>query len=298
MSFVRLQGSRRRRTNERRRYSRRSPGRSTGRRNGRVEGAGGLNTFARLGFVARGIIYIVIGVIAFMLALGSARHEPDRAGAVEAIATKPFGFFLLWVLVIGFAALAIWRFAQVALIRVDDDGHRLRALVYGIAYAIAFFSTLMFVLHGRTPVSSDQTSRDISARLLSYNGGQVILIVAGLLILVAGVLMVLNGLRAEFTEHLRMGWMRRSTRDTVVRLGQAGYVARGVVVIGVGAAAVDAAMTYNSAKAKGIDGVLRAILGEPFGPFLLILVALGLIAFGLLSFYEAKWRRTWGGIPV
>ena len=73
---------------------------------------------------------------------GVARHEPDRAGAIEAIADKPFGYLLLWVLVIGFLALAVWRFVQAAVKRLNlTEGHRVRALLYGIAYAIAFYST-------------------------------------------------------------------------------------------------------------------------------------------------------------
>jgi len=71
-----------------------------------------------------------------------------------------------------------------------------------------------------------------------------------------------------------------------------------VVIIGIGIAAVDAAVTYDAPRAKGVDGVLRSFAQSPFGPWLLILVALGLIAFGILSFFEAKWRRTLGGVPV
>jgi hypothetical protein len=82
------------------------------------------------------------------------------------------------------------------------------------------------------------------------------------------------------------------------RLGQAGYLARGIVVVAIGIAAVDAALTYNAARAKGVDGVLRSFAQTAFGPWILILIALGLIAFGVLSFLEAKWRRTRGGVPV
>jgi hypothetical protein len=81
-------------------------------------------------------------------------------------------------------------------------------------------------------------------------------------------------------------------------LGQAGYVARAMVIAGIGIAALDAAITYDAAKAKGVDGVLRSFAQSPFGPWLLIFVALGLIAFGVLSFVEAKWRRTLGGVPA
>ncbi len=265
----------------------------------RTAGSGALNTFARLGFVARGIAYIVIGVIAIMVALGIARHSPDSAGAIEAIATKPFGYLLLWILVIGFLALAVWRFVQAAVKRLNlTEGHRVRAFFYGVAYAILFFSTLMFVVHGREPTGSDAAARDYTAQVLSLDGGQVIVAFAGIVLVVIGIVMAVRGFRAEFTRHLRMGWMSDSTQDAVVRLGQAGYVARGVVVVGIGIAALDAAITYNAARAEGIDGVLRSFAQTDFGPWLLILVALGLIAFGILSFFEAKWRRTFGGVPV
>jgi hypothetical protein len=275
-------------------YSRRRNGGSGSRTAG---GSGALNTFARLGFVARGITYIVIGVIAVMVALGVARHEPDTAGAIEAIATKPFGYLLLWILVIGFLGLAVWRFVQAAVRRLNlTEGHRVRALVYGIGYAIAFLSTLMFVLHGTKPAAGDSSARDYTAHVLSLDGGRVIVAVAGIVLVALGIVMAVRGFGAEFTRHLRMGWMSRGTQDAVVRLGQAGYVARAMV--GIGIAALDAAITYDAAKAKGIDGVLRSFAQSPFGPWLLILVALGLIAFGILSFAEAKWRRTVGGVPV
>jgi len=282
-----------------RRYGRPYARRRSGSGSRAAGGAGALNMFARLGLVARGIAYIVVGVIAVMVAFGVARHEPDRAGAIEAIATKPFGYLLLWILVIGFLGLAVWRFVQAAVKRLNlTEGHRVRALVYGIGYAIAFFSTLMFVMHGTRPASGDASARDYTAHVLSLDGGRVIVAIAGLVLVALGIIMAVRGFAAEFTRYLRMGWMSRGTQDTVVRLGQAGYVARGAIVAGIGIAAIDAAIAYSAAKAKGVDGVLRSFAQTDFGPWLLILVALGLIAFGILSFFEAKWRRTVGGVPV
>jgi hypothetical protein len=234
-----------------------------------------------------------------MVALGIAKHSPDRAGAIEAISTKPFGYLLLWVLVIGFLGLAVWRLVQAAVMRLNlTEGHRVRAFIYGVGYAILFVSTLMFVVHGRAPAGSDAAARDYTAQVLSLDGGQVIVAVAGIVLAVLGIIMAIRGLGAEFTRHLRMGWMSGSTQDAVIRLGQVGYVARGVVLVGIGIAAFDAAITYDAARAEGVDGVLRSFAQTPFGPWLLILVALGLIAFGIMSFFEAKWRRTLGGVPV
>ncbi len=303
MSFIGNRGGYRRRYRDGRaeRECRWGGYRRWGRRGVERRGAasGGLETAARLGFVARGITYIVVGVIGVMLALGIAEHEPERAGALEAIATKPLGYLLLWILVIGFGALALWRLAQAASDRTYRSGRdRLFAIGVGIGYAIIFFSTLMFVVHGRAPASGDATARDLTARILSLNGGRLILVVIGLAILAAGIVTTLRGLRIEFVEDLRMGWMRRSTQDMVVLLGRVGYIARGLVVIGIGIAALYATIDYNPADAKGIDGVLREFAQTVFGPWLLILVALGLIAFGVFSFLEARWRRTLGGIPV
>jgi hypothetical protein len=243
-------------------YSRRRSGSGSGSRT--AGGSGALNTFARLGFVARGIAYIVIGVIAVKAAPRVARHEPDTARAIEAIAAKPFGYLLLWILVIGFLGLAGWRPVQAAVRRLNlTEGHRVRALVYGIGYAIAFLSTLMFVVHGTKPAAGDSSARDYTAHVLSLDGGRVIVAVAvGVVLVALGVVMTVRGFGAEFTRHLRMGWMSRGTQDAVVRLGQAGYVARAMVIAGIGIAALDAAITYDAAKAKGVDGVLRCQPGS------------------------------------
>ncbi len=265
----------------------------------RPAGSGTLNLLARLGLVVRGIVYFVIGAIAIMLALGVARHSPDTAGALEAISTKPFGYLLLWILVIGFLGLAVWRFAQAAVKRLNTtEAHRITAFFFGVAYAVLFFSTLMFVVHGRQPTGSDATARDFTRQVLSHDGGPILVALVGVALVIVGIVMAIRGLTAQFTEHLRMGWMSGATQNAVVRLGQAGYVARGVVVAGIGVAAIDAAVTYKAARAEGIDGVLRSFAQTAFGPWLLLLIALGLIAFGILSFLEAKWRRTLGGIPV
>ncbi|WP_234390984.1 DUF1206 domain-containing protein [Nocardia suismassiliense] len=268
-------------------------------RRSRSTSSGGLETAARFGFIARGIAYITIGLIGFMLAIGTAEHEPDGGGALAAIATKPFGYLLLWVLVFGFAALVIWRITQVAgARRTYSGGHRFYAVVSGIVYALAFLGTFRYVVHGRTPKPSDAIARDLTARILSWDGGTVVVLLIGLAIIAFGIWQTARGLTLEFVDDLRMGWMTRGSREAAVWLGRIGYLARGAIVVSIGLAAVVAALNYDPAEAKGIDAVLRDFVGKPFGPWLLILISLGLIAFGVLSFLEAKYRRTYGGVPV
>ncbi|WP_405176936.1 DUF1206 domain-containing protein [Nocardia sp. NBC_01377] len=268
-------------------------------RRSRSTGSAGIETAARFGFLARGVAYIVIGILGFMLAIGTAEHEPDAGGALAAIASKPLGYLLLWVLVFGFAALTVWRIAQVATARrTYSGGHRLYAVVSGTIYALAFLATLRFVVHGRYPTPTDAAARDLTGRILSWDGGQVVVLLIGLAVLAFGIWQTIRGLRLEFVDDLRMGWMTHGSREAVIWLGRLGYLARGAIVIGIGLAAIVAGANYDPAEAKGVDAVLRDFADEPFGPWLLILVSVGLMAFGVLSFLEAKHRRTYGGVPV
>lgn len=259
----------------------------------------GVETAARFGFIARGIAYITIGIIGFMLAIGTAEHEPDGGGALAAIATKPLGYLLLWILLFGFAALVVWRVTQIASARrTYSGGHRFYAIVSGIVYALAFLGTFRYVVHGRTPKPSDAIARDLTARILSWDGGQVVVLLIGLAIIAFGIWQTILGLSLQFVDDLRMGWMTHGAREAVIWLGRIGYLARGAIVIAIGIAAVVAGLNYDPAEAKGIDAVLRDFVGKPFGPWLLILISIGLMAFGVLSFLEAKHRRTYGGVPV
>ncbi len=263
-----------------------------------VPGAGALNVIARVGFAARGIVYGLIGLIALMLAFGYAQHEPDRVGALEALSDQPFGYLVLWLLVFGFAGLALWRLAQAFFAPFEDSvGRRLSRLARGIVYAVVFWGTLQFVLGRGDPDSPDREAQDASSRLLAHGSGQVLLAVVGVAIVVVGVGMAVRGLRMDFTEHLRMGWMRESTRRVVERLGLAGYLARGAVVAAIGVFVLCAALTDDAAHVRGLDATLRSFADTAFGPWLLVLVALGLVAFGAYSVLEAKWRRTLGGVP-
>ena len=188
----------------------------------RVAGSGAIDALARFGLVARGIIYIVIGAIAVMLAFGAARHVPDRAGALAAVASKPFGYVLLWIITLGLAGLALWKIVQAAVARLNPtEGHRLRAAGCAVGYVIAFVTTYWFVRDGRVPASSDTVSRDLTATVMSYNGGQLIVAIAGVVIIVTGIYLAVQAFRLDFTRYLRMGWMSRRTQDTVVQLGRA-----------------------------------------------------------------------------
>lgn len=251
---------------------------------------------ARGGFVARGAIYVLIGIIAVQVALGRG-GQADRGGAISQIASKSYGMVVLWLLVAGFAGLALWRFSEAAFGAVGPDGHdkseRLKSLARGVLYSVFFVSTLQLVLGTSTSATANgnSQSREMTARVMAHSGGRMLVGLIGVVILVIGVALAREGWTREFLKKMDLSGAPAGTRSLVEKLGLFGGVARGAVIALVGVFFIIAAVRFSPSKAEGIDGALRAFAQTPVGPLLLVPVALGLIAFGLFSWCEARWRR-------
>lgn len=249
---------------------------------------------ARLGFTARGVVYVLIGLLALAIAFGKRAPAADRTGALQAVAAEPLGKALLWLLVVGFAAMALWRFAQ-AFYGVHGNrkrgGAEILALVRGIIYTVVFVGTLRFVLDARLPQSSNQQSRDFTVTAMAHSGGRILVILVGLVIAGIGLYMIRTGLTKSFLKDLRLTGVARRTREGVTALGMSGNVARGILFAGVGAFMVAAAVHFNPSAAKGTDATLRSFAHTSFGPWLLAVIAIGLALFGAYSLCEARWHR-------
>jgi hypothetical protein len=242
--------------------------------------------------VARGIIYILIGWVALLVALGHSSHEADQQGALQLLAGKPYGSFSLWLLGFGFAAYALWRLSEAAFGVAGDGrraGPRLRSLARAVIYGFLAYLTFQ-VLSGRQGSQSGQ-QQDVTARVMQHPGGRWLVGIAGLVIVIIGLVLAMEGVRRRFMKYLRTSQMSPRTRRVVELLGVTGTVARGVVVALVGIGVVDAAVSYNSAASGGIDKALLGLRNQPAGPVLLLLVALGLVIFGIYGLCEARWRR-------
>jgi Domain of Unknown Function (DUF1206) len=254
-----------------------------------------LKVAARAGFVARGVIYLLIGIIALQVALGHG-GQADRGGALAEIAAKGYGTILLWLLVVGFAGLALWRFSEVAFGAVGPDGHeageRLKSLARGLLYSFFFVSTLQLVTgtSSSATANGNSQSKALTARIMTHGGGRLLIGLVGLVVLAIGVLLAREGWTKEFLKRMNLGGAPAGTRSLVEKLGVLGGVARGAVTAMAGVFLIIAAARFSPSKAEGIDGALRAFAHTPLGPFLLVLVAGGLVAFGLFSWCEARWR--------
>jgi hypothetical protein len=256
----------------------------------------GLETLARLGFTARGVVYVLIGLLAIAIARGKAAPEADRTGALQAIADQSFGKLVLWLLVIGFAAMALWRFAQ-ALYGVHGrttqrGADEAMAFGRGVLYAVFFFGTLKFVLDRQLPQSTNQQSHDFTVQAMTHSGGRLLVGVIGAVIVLAGLYLIKTGLTRSFFRDLNLTGAGRRTRKAVETLGVIGNVARGLVFGAIGVFLIDAAVKYDAGKAKGIDATLRSFAHTPLGPVLLVAVAVGFVLFGVYSLCEARWHRS------
>lgn len=257
-----------------------------------VEAAG------RAGFAARGVIYFLVGLLALRIALnGGGGKQADRGGALAEIAQKPFGHVLLWVLGLALAGMALWRLSEAAFGAAGPDGHkatkRLASGGRAVFYAFVSSSVLMFAAgdRGSGSGSGDAQSQDVTAHVLDMPGGRWLVGAAGVGIACAGLWIAGRAALRKFHKHLRMEAMSPAVRRAVDVVGIAGGVSRGLVFAVAGGFAVSAAVKARSGEAKGMDDTLRAFSATPAGPWLLGLVAAGLVAFGVFSLANARWRR-------
>lgn len=253
-----------------------------------------LGWLARAGLAARGTMYILIGIIAVEIATGNASQQADRTGAVRLVAKTPFGSVILWLLVIGFAGMTLWRLSEAIWGAAGEGGRKTSKRVANLARAIFYgavtYGILKYALGVGAPSSSDKESQDLTATALKVQGGQVIVGIVGVLVIGGGLYVAYRAFKRKFLKHLRLGSTSARTRKVVTRLGQVGGIARGVVFVTVGIFLIIAAQDANPKQAKGIDTALRALAHTPAGPWLLIVIALGLVTFGVYSWCEARWR--------
>jgi hypothetical protein len=265
---------------------------------GRAQGAGpsaSLAVLARIGLFAYGVVHIVIGCLALQIAWSaSARKSADVSGALRTLAEQPFGRILLWLIAVGLVALALWQASEAIW------GHRQRAIVQRIRMQIASgakslifaalgFSAASVALGSRS--SSSQSQQDATSGVLAWPGGRVIVVVTGLILIGVGVATVVKGARESFAEEIDTSSMSPAAREGVARLGQVGYIAKGLSLGVVGGLLSYAAWTFERQQAPGLDGALHTILAQPFGRDLLTAVALGFAAFGIFAMLEARYRR-------
>jgi uncharacterized protein DUF1206 len=253
-----------------------------------------LEALIRVGFVGYGLLHLAVAWLAIQLTLGRQTGESDQAGAFRTLAGQPFGRFLLIVVIVGLAAMALWQALLAAVGHRGFHGRRrvferLASLGRTIVYA-ALAWTAYRVVAG-TPTSSAVQQQQATAGVMAHPFGRTLVAVCGLAVLALGIGLAVYGAKRQFERRLMVIRMNHRTRQAARRLGQAGYIAKGIAFAIVGLLLVDAAATNNPAKSRGLDAALRTLIAQPFGKFLLLLVAIGFAAFGIYCFFQSRYRK-------
>ena len=273
--------------------------RSTGMRAGvRIPSKLDFTLAARTGYAARGVIYLIVGCLAVLAALGRGGNTTGSKGALTEVLYAPFGTVLLVAIAIGLLCYAAWRAIQ-AFLDADHHGTDAKAIVIrsGLAVSaithtgLAFFALSLVFGLGSGQSGGQQSgsgNQEWTAWLLSQPFGQWLVGLVGAAIIGAGIAHFVKAWRAEFEKYFEMS---EQERRLITPLSRFGLFARGVAFLLIGGFFIVAAWQHDPDEARGLGGALAALQQQPYGWALLGLVALGLLAFGLYSVIESVYRR-------
>ncbi|MGN6189488.1 MAG: DUF1206 domain-containing protein [Conexibacter sp.] len=251
-----------------------------------------LGWLARFGLVARGVVYLVVGVLALKLALGDGGKATNQQGALKTIADRSFGTTLLVLMAIGLAGYALWRLIRAAVghgaEQRDSGSDRVAALASGSAYAIVCVTAVKILAGART---GSGTPKEATAGVLGWSGGTVLVAIAGVVLIGVAIYQAYKGLARKFLDDAKTGEMGPGVRKGYTALGVFGHVARAVVFALIGYGLIKAAINYDPHRAVGLDGALRNLANASYGPALLGVVAAGLVGFAAYSIADARYRK-------
>jgi hypothetical protein len=267
----------------------------------------GLVTLGRLGWVCKGVVYGVLGVLAMQIALdgsdsqrSGSGEEASQLGAVAEIAETPFGELVLYVLAGGLLLYSAWRVVTAALPAESSAKTwitRAGYLVSAVVYAVLAWTALSFARHDASSTgaeSEDSKVERFTSELMEKTGGRWLVGTVGVVVVGVGVYFGVKGLLAKFRDELEPGGVGPVSHESIVTLGRVGWVGRAIVTGLVGWLLVRAAVRFRADEAQGFDGALREVTDSTFGTALVWFAALALVLYGLFCVISAPRQRLSG----
>jgi hypothetical protein len=258
----------------------------------------GIVPLARFGYAAKGVVYIIIGVLAGLAAFNQkGGRTTDSTGAFEEIIFRPYGQVLLGAIAVGLAGYALWCMMQ-AFKDTEHKGSNTKGLIIRLGYGVAglihgglAFSAAQLIVGSGSRYRGEESSKEWTAILLAQPLGQWLVGAIGVGIIVVAIIQIFQAYTAKFREELERHEMSARAELWAIRAGRIGIAARGIVFGVIGVFLMLAAFHANPNEARGLSGALRSIEQRPFGPWLLAIVALGLVAYGIYMFVLTRYRR-------
>jgi Domain of Unknown Function (DUF1206) len=238
------------------------------------------------------LIYGIIGVLAFEVAVGHGGKITNQQGALRTVEQHSFGHVLLTLLAIGLGGYALWRLFRAVVGHgpegADSGLERLGALGSGIVYAL-MCAVAVQILTG--PGTSGGGSKKTASDVFSWPAGRWLVGLAGVVLAGVAIYQFIRGVRHKFLGDSKTEQMAPTVKSWFTIFGTIGHVARAIVFGIVAVFLIKAAYDYKANETIGLDGALGKLYNASGGPLLLGVVALGLIAFGCFSLVEARYRR-------
>ncbi|WP_193197194.1 DUF1206 domain-containing protein [Nostoc sp. MG11] len=252
---------------------------------------------ARLGYAAKGVVYFIVGLLAAQTAIGSGGKTTNTTGALKAIVAQPFGKFLLGIVTLGIIGYVLWRLVQ-TFFDPEKSGKQINAkrIAQRIGYAISALAytglalTSVKLIMGSVVGDSDSIE-DWTIYILAQPFGRWLVALAGMMVVSVGIFYLYQAYKGNFRCHFKLSQMSRTKQIWAVRIGKFGIAARGIVFGIIGIFLMLAAVQSDGTQARGLGGALAVLAQQPFGVWLLGIVALGLIAYGIYSGIEARYRH-------
>lgn len=249
---------------------------------------------ARFGYAAKGVVYVVVGGLAVQAAAGAGGGTTGGEGALRTISGQPFGQLLLWVLALGLVGYAAWRFVQAAF---DVEGHGTDAkgiVIRGGYLASGAVHGLLAVYAVRLATGNGGGggggTQGVTAKVLAHPFGAWVVGLAGVAVIGYGLVAAHQAWTRKYRQGVAFGRLDRRVQRWIDRAGRLGLGARAVVFTLIGVFLVKAAVQSNPAQARGLDGALETLAAQPHGPWLLGVVAVGLVCYGVWSMVKARYR--------
>lgn len=257
-----------------------------------------IKRFAKVGLVTKGIVYCLIGVLAFMAAFnisGSRTQDASKQGIFQVILEQPFGKVLLGLVAVGLLFYAIWRVIQ-AVKDTENKGHDLKGIARRIGYlfsgitygAFAFFAAEAAL--GKGGGQGQEGQQTLVQKLLEQPFGQWLALIVGAGIIILGISQFYRGWSGRYRKEVQSAGLKHETEAMLIRAGKFGYLARGIVWLIIGYLFIKAALHSNPEEAGGTSGAFRFLEESTYGSWLLGAVALGLICYGIFMFMRAKYQ--------
>ncbi|TIC79510.1 DUF1206 domain-containing protein [Nocardioides sp. GY 10127] len=237
---------------------------------------------ARLGYAANGVVHLMLAWLTARIAVGVSHQQASQSGALAQVAHLPLGQAALWVVTAGYALLSVWQLTEaVARHRLADRGKALAKLV---GYAAVGWTAGVFAAGGHS--DSNEDTAELTHAVMNVPAGQVLVGAIGVVVLAIGVYHVHKGWTSGFLRDLR-----EHPGLAAVVAGRVGYVGKGLALLAVGVLFLVAAAKHQAGRATGLDGALRSLQQLPGGQVVLGLIALGLLAYAVYSFFRARFAR-------